>query len=69
MKQGLTLIVPVYNEISAIENSIIHLKAIKKNCKDFNLEIILVNDGSTDGTEKIIAGCCKRQRFKNNPPF
>ncbi len=54
MKQGLTLIVPVYNEISAIENSIIHLKAIKKNCKDFTMQIILVNDGSDDGTEKIL---------------
>ncbi|MDH7555076.1 MAG: glycosyltransferase family 2 protein [Spirochaetota bacterium] len=64
MKQGLTLIVPVYNEISAIENSIIHLKAIKKNCKDFNLEIILVNDGSTDGTEKILQGVANDKDLK-----
>lgn len=54
MKQGLTLVVPVYNEISAIKNSIKHLKDIKRNSKDLNLEIILVNDGSTDGTEKIL---------------
>ena len=54
MKSGLTVIVPVYNEISAIEHSINHLKEIKKKCKNFDMEIIIVNDGSTDGTEKIL---------------
>ncbi|MBP8179286.1 MAG: glycosyltransferase family 2 protein [Spirochaetes bacterium] len=54
MKSGLTIIVPVYNEISAIEHSINHLKEIKKKCKNFDMEIIIVNDGSTDGTEKIL---------------
>jgi len=54
MKSGLTVIVPVYNEISAIEHSINHLKEIKKKCKNIDMEIIIVNDGSTDGTEKIL---------------
>ncbi|HOP31209.1 MAG TPA: glycosyltransferase family 2 protein [Spirochaetota bacterium] len=64
MKAGLTLVVPVYNEIGAIENSIIHLKEIKKNCKDFNFEIIIVNDGSTDGTETILKGITKDKDLK-----
>ncbi len=64
MKKSLTLVVPVYNEIGAIENSINHLTEIKKSCTDFQLEIILVNDGSTDGTEEILKGLSKNKTFK-----
>jgi glycosyltransferase involved in cell wall biosynthesis len=59
MKAGLTLVVPVYNEIGAIENSVKHFKEIKRSCKDFNFEIIIVNDGSTDGTESVLKGLAK----------
>ncbi|MGQ9843962.1 MAG: glycosyltransferase family 2 protein [Spirochaetota bacterium] len=54
MKPGLTLVVPVYNEIKAIESTILNLKEIKKKVKDFSLEIIIINDGSTDDTEEIL---------------
>jgi len=64
MKEGLTLVVPVYNEIGAIENSIIHLKEIKRSCSDFKLEIIIVNDGSIDGTEKILKSISKDKDLK-----
>ncbi len=52
-KLGLSLIVPIYNEINGISSSIKSLKTIKKNIK-FPFEIILVNDGSDDGTEAIL---------------
>ncbi|HOP64105.1 MAG TPA: glycosyltransferase family 2 protein [Spirochaetota bacterium] len=64
MKPGLTLVVPVYNEIGAIDNSIVHLKEIKKSCKDFTLEIIIVNDGSSDGTEDVLKGISKDKDIK-----
>lgn len=64
MKSGLTIIVPVYNEISAIEHSINHLKEIKKKCKNSDMEIIIVNDGSTDGTEKILAKVSNNKGIK-----
>ena len=53
--QGLSIIVPVYNERDGIENTLKHLRQIFLNA-DFPLEIILVNDASTDGTEKVLAG-------------
>ena len=37
MKAGLTLVVPVYNEIGAIENSIITLKNVKYPLSNFEL--------------------------------
>lgn len=48
---GLSVIVPVFNEESAIENSLNELLPVaRKN----NWEVIVVNDGSTDGTAKIL---------------
>ena len=48
----LTLIIPIFNEIKAIE---LMLKRVSDflNSRD-NFDCILVNDGSTDGTEKKI---------------
>lgn len=47
-----SLIVPVWNEEKTIENSILSLKKVDypKN----KLEIVVVNDGSTDSTSKIL---------------
>ena len=41
MKKSLTLVVPVYNEIGAIENSINHLTEIKKAAQIFSLRLFL----------------------------
>lgn len=49
----MSIIVPVYNERNVIEKSILQLKQIKGNI-DFDWEIILINDGSNDGTEVIL---------------
>ena len=56
---GLTLIVPVYNERAGIEATIEALKAVKK-AAGFDMEIIVVNDGSNDGTEEVLEKIAKR---------
>lgn len=52
----ISLIVPVYNAVQTIErclNSILHQE-------DRNLEIIIINDGSTDGSQGIIDQFAKK---------
>ena len=52
MDEKITLIIPVYNEIVGIEKS---LKNIKKfSDGKSNWKIIIVDDGSDDGTEKLL---------------
>ncbi len=63
MRKALTLIVPVYNEIDGIENAIAHLKEIRDGA-DFKFEIILVNDGSDDGTEDILGSISQNRGLR-----
>ena len=48
----ITLIVPIYNEIKGIDLSISRLENFLKERKNF--DCIIVNDGSTDGTENYL---------------
>ena len=48
---GLSIIVPVYNEESYVKGVIHQLKNIDIN---FDYEIIIINDGSTDGSSEIL---------------
>jgi glycosyltransferase involved in cell wall biosynthesis len=52
-KQGLSIIVPVYNELDIIEKTIQQLQKMIERA-DFAIELIIVNDGSQDGTESIL---------------
>ncbi len=65
--QGLTIIVPIYNERDAISTTIQNLEKIR-GAADFDIEIILVNDGSSDGTEEVL-GKLSEQGFRviNHP--
>lgn len=55
-----SIIIPVYNAEKTITKMINGLKKIEKN----NFEVLLVNDGSIDQTEKVIAKSIKNdQRF------
>ena len=54
----ISVIIPVFNEEKSIKNTINEIKSVlKKNKLDKNSEIIVVNDGSTDNTKKILEKC------------
>jgi glycosyltransferase involved in cell wall biosynthesis len=48
----LSVVVPCYNE----ENTVAHLIRAVRRVSDLNLEIIVVNDASTDGTNALLLG-------------
>jgi dolichyl-phosphate beta-glucosyltransferase len=63
----LSIVVPAYNEEKNILNAI---KRIDKFFKKTDYELIIVNDGSKDDTEKIVRDSAKRNRkirLINNP--
>ena len=49
--ENLSIIIPVYNEEKTLLNVLKKIQLLKKLC---NLEIIVINDGSNDGSKKII---------------
>ena len=48
---GLSIIIPAYNEVKGIESTVRALELVVKNI-DFDVEVIFVDDGSTDGTSE-----------------
>ena len=52
-KEGLSIIIPVYNEKDGIESTIVSLKKVIENI-EFDVEVIFVDDGSVDGTTKML---------------
>ena len=54
MQKNLSIIVPVYNEINAIEQSLTNLLSIKKNFPNVDIEILIIDDFSSDGTREIL---------------
>ncbi len=50
-KVDLSVIIPAYNVEKYIEDCI---KSVKNQATKYNIEIIIINDGSTDGTDDII---------------
>lgn len=56
---SLTIVIPIYNEKDSIEDTIHHFEQIQTDA-DFDIEIILVNDGSNDGTEEILSKSSKQ---------
>ena len=58
MSEIISVIMPVYNAEKYLEKSI---SSVLKQSYD-NLELIIINDGSTDNSEKICREYMKRDR-------
>jgi glycosyltransferase involved in cell wall biosynthesis len=50
----ISIIIPVYNEEDSIELLVDKINSVGKEMESNTLEIILVDDGSTDKTKSII---------------
>lgn len=59
MKRLLSLVVPVYNEEEVLEESFRRMDAVMRGMTYYDYEIIYVNDGSRDGTMKILRALAK----------
>ena len=54
MIKSLSIIFPVFNEELRLKSSFNHIKSFIKKKKDFKIEIIFANDGSTDNSLNLI---------------
>jgi dolichol-phosphate mannosyltransferase len=55
MKKLLSIIIPSYNESSYLLELINKIKSVRIDKKVFDLEIIVVDDGSTDNTQEVLS--------------
>ncbi len=60
--QSLSVIVPVYNEQRTVAEII---RRIRSMTVPLDLQVIVVNDGSSDGTDKVLAAW-RTQRFSSS---
>ncbi|NVM43815.1 MAG: glycosyltransferase family 2 protein [Candidatus Lokiarchaeota archaeon] len=66
-KINILLLIPCFNEEENIEHIIEHLRNVKQNLQErteFNLEILIINDGSTDKTKQILKNINQDSLFK-----
>ena len=61
----LSIIFPIYNEELRLAKSFAKVKKLFKSFKSINIEIIFVNDGSTDRTHKLVTSFIKSISKKN----
>lgn len=58
----LSIIIPAYNESNRIKNTLDQINMWRNNpCNYISVEVLVINDGSTDDTEKIV-----QEYIKNN---
>lgn len=50
----ISIVVPVYNEEESIKDTINKIKKELNNVKVYDFDIVVVNDGSTDNTKKVL---------------
>ena len=66
LKPTLTLLIPCFNEAMRLLRSLEQLKAWIETNTDIPTRLIIVDDGSTDDTKKIIEDFKKRINLKVN---
>jgi len=62
-KESLSIVIPAYNEKYTLEKVVIEAIEVLKNLK-IEYEIVLVNDGSTDGTTEIINRLARKRNIR-----
>ncbi|MBI4058780.1 glycosyltransferase [Candidatus Microgenomates bacterium] len=60
-KESISVVIPAFNEVATLEKVAISAKFVLQKMK-MDYEIVLVNDGSTDGTDKIINKLTKNNK-------
>lgn len=65
--KGLSVIVPIYNEIQAIKSVIERLITVIDSIEDYPVELVAVDDGSTDGTADILESFSDRIKIFRHP--
>lgn len=63
MSNKLSIIVPVFNEKEAITNSINSLLSLKKLHHTHEVEILIIDDGSQDGTSELLQEISKNKEI------
>lgn len=56
MQKSCAVVVPVYNERGAIQETVARLQGLCASIPGYQFEIVCINDGSSDGTGEILAG-------------
>lgn len=58
----ISIVIPIFNEEGNIQELYKRLTAAINQLKKYSFEVIFVNDGSSDNTEKLIAEICKQDK-------
>lgn len=59
-KKLISVCVPVFNEKNNIENAYSRISAVMREMEKYEYEIVFFDDGSTDGSDKIIEKLCEK---------
>ena len=60
MYKKVSIVIPVYNEIKTIETLISRVEAVER---EMEMEIVLIDDASTDGTRELIENALNQPHF------
>ena len=59
-KKNISVVVPVYNELSMLDEIYGRISAVMEKLKNYTYEIVFFDDGSTDGTRKAVEELCEK---------
>lgn len=59
-KKNVSVVVPVYNELSMVDEIYDRISAVMKKLENYTYEIVFFDDGSTDGTREAVAELCAK---------